>query len=78
MYTVITTGSRTSPKLEFSSTPVDRMETWRFSFVGFAKEYYMDGATVLIVALAIGFVFVVMFFVLEARKHAGKRMDSDN
>ena len=69
---MITTGSRTSPKLEFSSTPVDRMETWRFSFVGFAKEYYMDGATVLIVALAIGFVFVVMFFVLEARKHAGK------
>ena len=32
----------------------------------------MDGATVLIVALAVGFVLVVMFFVLEARKHAGK------
>jgi len=46
--------------------------------VGFAKEYYMDGATVLIVALAVGFVLVVMFFVLEARKHAGKWMDSDN
>ena len=38
----------------------------------------MDGATVLILALAVGFVLVVMFFVLEARKHAGKWMDSDN
>ena len=32
----------------------------------------MDGATVLIVAVAAGFVLVVMFFALEARKHAGK------
>ena len=32
----------------------------------------MDGATALIIALAVGFVVVVMFFVLEAAKHAGK------
>ena len=51
---------------------MDRMEASRFSVVGFATEFYMDDATVLIVALAAGFVFVVTFFVLEARKHAGK------
>ena len=32
----------------------------------------MDGATALIIALAVGFVVVVMSSVLEARKHAGK------
>ena len=32
----------------------------------------MDGATVLVVALAVGFVLVVMFFVLDARKHTEK------
>lgn len=32
----------------------------------------MDGATVLVVALAVGFVLVVMFFVLDSRKHAEK------
>ena len=37
----------------------------------------MDGATVLILALAVGFVLVVVFFVLEARKHAGKTDNTD-
>jgi len=32
----------------------------------------MDATTVLIVALAAGFLLVVMFFLLEAGKHAGK------
>jgi hypothetical protein len=32
----------------------------------------MDGATVLVVALAVGFVLVVVFFTVEKRKTAGK------
>ena len=32
----------------------------------------MHGPAALILALAVGFVFAVMFFMREARKHAGK------
>jgi len=35
------------------------------------EEYYMDGATVLVLA-PVGFVLVVTLFVLDARKHAEK------
>jgi hypothetical protein len=39
------------------------------------EEYYIDGAAVLRVALKVPVVLLVMFFVFEARKHAGSQMD---
>ena len=38
---------------------------------GVLEEYYSDGATVLRVALTVAVVLLVMFFVFQARKHAG-------